>query len=742
MLRILRTRLHNKLALGFILVLLVPASVTSAHNIRRSTAALIETTRLDRTRVGAVEAGAVQSMLESAVADILLLGQAPQLRRFVNTQAEGNEARAAGLQNGVERAFEAFLTNSDGLYTGACLLDSFGAETTCVVMRDGAPLVASRDELRPRLSEPFFLNAVQLTAIPGRRAPVYISGVKLETAEGPDGRERPAVPHAPFIRYSTMIQADHGTIAGVLVVKASLSPITAALAKSSDMRTTYLVDADGSFLYGPRPEQLFGAQLGTGITLKTERPRDALRILNQPTSAMFGSPDRPTSLIISTRIHPPGQGTIQWTVIDEQPLDAILQPVRETQIVIVTTTTAALIVAIILSLFFTRSVVAPVRQLAEAAEAVSRGTWDAPLPKTNTGDEIGQLALAFEQMSKQLSATYSSLEQSLREVESSRRQLAERAEALDASREGLKRAHDELELRVEQRTREVREAQKRLLDAAHQAGMAEIATSVLHNVGNALNSVNVSTSLLSGRIEASRLSTLEQAAAMLRAHERDLATFLTTDERGKRLPAFLTKLAEHAAFEREAMRRDVEVLAKSVEHIRSIVSVQQAYARATGVVESVALPSLLEDALSMNAPELGRHDIEIVREYAESPPVLVDKHKVLQILVNLVSNAKNAVVDAAEAHAVAHPRIVLRFEAPGDGRVRLEVRDNGAGIAEENRTRIFQYGFTTRKSGHGFGLHWSALTAKEMGGSLSIHSDGPGKGATFTLELPAADRVA
>jgi signal transduction histidine kinase len=84
-------------------------------------------------------------------------------------------------------------------------------------------------------------------------------------------------------------------------------------------------------------------------------------------------------------------------------------------------------------------------------------------------------------------------------------------------------------------------------------------------------------------------------------------------------------------------------------------------------------------------------------------------------------------------------RMVIRIAPAGTDRTRITVTDNGVGIPPENMARIFNHGFTTKKDGHGFGLHSGANAAKEMGGSLTAHSDGPGKGATFTLELPTAE---
>jgi PAS domain S-box-containing protein len=277
---------------------------------------------------------------------------------------------------------------------------------------------------------------------------------------------------------------------------------------------------------------------------------------------------------------------------------------------------------------------------------------------------------------------------------------------------------------------------RQLLEVSRQAGMAEVATSVLHNVGNVLNSVNVSSSLIADTVRASKAGNLAKAAALLRAHENDLAEFLTNDPKGRQLPGYLNSLAEHLAGEHEETLKEVKALAGYIDHIKEIITMQQSYARVVGVVESLPVVELVEDALRLNAGAIERHHVQVIREYFEVPPILVDKHKVLQILVNLIRNAKYALDDRGHTDK----RMVLQVGLNGNNTVKISVIDNGVGIPPENLTRIFEHGFTTRKEGHGFGLHNGALAAKELGGVLRAHSDGPGKGATFTLELPRRPR--
>ena len=292
----------------------------------------------------------------------------------------------------------------------------------------------------------------------------------------------------------------------------------------------------------------------------------------------------------------------------------------------------------------------------------------------------------------------------------------------------------ELRAEIEERKRmeaQVEKTHKELVLVSRQAGMAEVATNVLHNVGNVLNSVNVSATMVKDHAKNSKIPSLGKVVALLNEHAADLGGFLTTDPKGSRLPGYLGQLAEQLASEQQAAITDLERLCQNVEHINGIIAMQQSYARISGVTETIKVTDLVEDALRMNAGELARHGVQLVREYADGPPVTVDKHKVLQILVNLIRNAQHACTDSGRTDKQLRIQV-----APDDRGVRIAVIDNGIGIPPENLTRIFNHGFTTRKDGHGFGLHSGALAAKVLGGALTVHSGGLGQGATFTLELP------
>ncbi len=292
-----------------------------------------------------------------------------------------------------------------------------------------------------------------------------------------------------------------------------------------------------------------------------------------------------------------------------------------------------------------------------------------------------------------------------------------------------------LEKEIEERKRmekEVERANRQLLDASRRVGQAEVASGVLHNVGNVLNSVNVSTTVISTRLRQMQVANLAKAAQLLQDHAGDLGQFLTSDQRGSKLPVYLGKLARHLGREQDELVAELKELADNVEHIKEIVSMQQAYASVSGVMEKVIVPELVEGALNMESGACSRLHISLVRDFEEVPSLIVDRHKVLQILINILQNA----TFACEAGGRPDKKIIVRIHRRVPDRVTIEIADNGIGIPPENLTRIFSHGFTTRENGHGFGLHSAALAAKQMGGTLAARSDGSGKGATFVLELP------
>ncbi|SDB32097.1 Histidine kinase-, DNA gyrase B-, and HSP90-like ATPase [Pseudomonas sp. NFACC23-1] len=281
---------------------------------------------------------------------------------------------------------------------------------------------------------------------------------------------------------------------------------------------------------------------------------------------------------------------------------------------------------------------------------------------------------------------------------------------------------------------ELREAQAELVTTARRAGMAEIATNVLHNVGNVLNSVNVSAQVLYEKVHTSKGPGVAKVAQLMKEHPDDLGDFISSDPKGRALPDYLDKLADALAVEQQGMIAELAQLTRRIDHIKEIVATQQSYAGNASVLEPGSLRELVEDVVRICDVSLARHHITLIKEFSDIPQMPLDKHRVLQILVNLINNAKQAL----DAGVNRPPQIILRLKVVDDGRVWVEVQDNGEGIAQDNLARVFEHGFTTRVDGHGFGLHSCILAAHEMGGDLTAQSAGPGQGALFILELPLA----
>jgi len=284
---------------------------------------------------------------------------------------------------------------------------------------------------------------------------------------------------------------------------------------------------------------------------------------------------------------------------------------------------------------------------------------------------------------------------------------------------------------------EVARMHEQLLANSRQAGMAEVAANVIHNVGNVLNSVNVSADLIATHLRKSNASKLANVVATLQKHAGDLGAYIQDDAQGKHLVPYLDKLSAHLQSEQTAMLGELRCMQANIEHIKEIVVMQQSHTQTAGVNETVSVSNLVEDSLRLSDGVSVRHRVEIIRDFQDSPVIEVDKHKALQILVNLVRNARQACDESGRPD----PQLTIRIVCD-PSYVEISVMDNGIGVAAENRARIFNQGFTTRAAGHGFGLHSGALAARGLGGSLTMHSEGLGQGATFALRLPICIRDA
>lgn len=270
-------------------------------------------------------------------------------------------------------------------------------------------------------------------------------------------------------------------------------------------------------------------------------------------------------------------------------------------------------------------------------------------------------------------------------------------------------------------------------EIALQAGKAEVATHVLHNIGNVLSSVKVSATHLRELVKQSETPTVGLVAGLLAENQDRIAAFIQQDERGRALPEFLQGLAEVLAAEQASLVAELKCMSDAIEHIALVIGMQQVHSRGGALLETVRPADIVEQALSISISGRQCTVIEIVRDFEDLGSITLQRHRVIQILVNLFNNAAHAVTGAAQ------PRITCRVAAGGPvtaGVVRFSVTDNGVGIAAAQLSKIFTFGFTTRPDGHGFGLHSCANLAQEMGGELRVSSDGEGRGATFVLDVP------
>lgn len=377
----------------------------------------------------------------------------------------------------------------------------------------------------------------------------------------------------------------------------------------------------------------------------------------------------------------------------------------------------SLLVAMAMTFQLQKVVSGPILNLATFATQVSNDGNYSLRVKSNSSGELDTLYQCFNRM--------------LEEIEKGQKSLED--------------ARDQLEIRVTERTQELSQANQKLrtefeerekmnahmVELSHRAGKAEIATGVLHNVGNVLNSINVSASLVAETLQLSRLPSLKKATELLNAQD-DVGQFLENSERGKVLPGYLEKLANVLQDEQDTAKKELDSLAKHLEHVKTIVAMQQSYAGVSAVKETVDLHELIDDAELLIESSLAKHKVEVIREFEDIPKIKVEKQKLLQVIVNLLKNAKDATTEGR----LHDRRLVIKTRIVDENRLHISFTDNGSGISPENVTKIFSHGFTTKSDGHGFGLHSCANAINEMKGSLTASSDGPGCGATFLIDLP------
>lgn len=324
--------------------------------------------------------------------------------------------------------------------------------------------------------------------------------------------------------------------------------------------------------------------------------------------------------------------------------------------------------------------------------------------------ELGQVYRAIDTMQRNIRSDFQTILQAEAEVESYKQNL---------------------ERLVEERTEKLIQTTKDLVDTSRRAGMAEVAIGVLHNIGNALTGANVKVQNLNDIFQnEDSVVHLRNLVELLREQGESLPDFLRHDERGAKILPFLEAVTAELSQQNENVRNSVALLRKDLGNVSQIISKQQSHAKFTGLVENLLYAECIEDVLSLRSFEIDRFKVIVQKFYQTGITLSTDRHKLLQIIINLISNAVQAMQQNTGSRV-----LTLRLQRIGE-RILFSVQDNGIGISEEEMQQIFRYGYTTKKTGHGFGLHSCSLDAKLMGGQLSCSSDGRNKGATFVLDLP------
>ncbi|WP_207912253.1 sensor histidine kinase [Pseudobacteriovorax antillogorgiicola] len=329
--------------------------------------------------------------------------------------------------------------------------------------------------------------------------------------------------------------------------------------------------------------------------------------------------------------------------------------------------------------------------------------------------EIGQVFRAVAQLEENLTEDY---------------RIRLRAE------DALKKSQEKLKELIKSRTKQLDEATNDLVESSRKAGMAEVATGVLHNIGNVITGVNVNVQSLEQYYRKSASHRLPDLVKLFESQGDQLPEYLSDSKRRESVVGYMNAIVSDLEKNREAHLQTVQSLSQNIKHVMQLVSQQQANAKHSGIIINFSITDAIQDVLDLKAHDINSNQIEVTFNDETQLSISSDRHKVLQILTNLISNA----IQATER--LDRPRSINIHQKKMGAFVHIDIRDNGIGIPAENIDKLFRFGFTTKPTGNGFGLHSSAIDATELGGKLSVFSEGPNKGATFKLKIPLESKKA
>lgn len=292
--------------------------------------------------------------------------------------------------------------------------------------------------------------------------------------------------------------------------------------------------------------------------------------------------------------------------------------------------------------------------------------------------------------------------------------------------------NEELEAKIESRTRELKASHAELLQVAHQAGMADIAAGVLHNVGNIFNSMSVAAQAMKRDLLQSKLPRLKDTANLLSENKSQLAEYITTDKKGQQLPQYIEMLSEKLDEEMQQFTLNLDTLLENGFLVKEVIHNQLDFAKLSAFEEESDIRQLVDKVLLLQKASMEKMHIEIEKQYDEIPHIQLQKNKFVHVLTNLLKNAR----EAMEATPESERKIFIRINQNSNQGVSVCVTDSGLGLNDENKKKIFSLGYSTKKDGHGIGLHVSSNYMQEMGGEISVSNASLHSGAKFTLTLP------
>ena len=376
-------------------------------------------------------------------------------------------------------------------------------------------------------------------------------------------------------------------------------------------------------------------------------------------------------------------------------------------------------ISLLIARFLARRLLQPIRELIGVVHRVAEGDFTGK-PTDSPLEEIQKLHRAFIDMANSLE-TYN-------------RFLEERV-----SQRTLELSERNLQLR--ETMRQLEEERKKQLQQAYNAGMVEHAISVLHNIGNAITPLVVRVQKLHKEKAQSQLTVyLRQLCDLLSQHEQDLTTFFASP-RGQQFLPFLRQLTQTSQEQAEEEMKTMDNMSNQLAHITEIIALQQKYAHHQGVEEELQIVEVIEDALEMMQPAFDKRNIQVQREFAANLPKMKnDSNKLVQIFMNFFKNSIESIDQQLQQDDQPHFEGRIRVEAKllEDRQLQLTVEDNGSGADPDTLLHAFEFGFSTKKRGSGFGLHDCANFIRSHKGQIEITSPGLGQGARVSFTLPLA----